>query len=172
MLASGLNKSSFVLCRNRRFCLAFVWCFSVSVGIMISYLYRETTLPLMRGIVKCNISLPGFAVILLFPLLVSAIAAVCNLPNIIYLPVVLDGVSLGYLMYASILSFGDSGWMVLVLFSFSSLLTRIPRLWLFLSVLLDRTSLLGRFVFFFLYSVLVCLLDCFVVPVISGKLMF
>lgn len=159
-LLSTLQSDS---CKKKQFILAFVWCLSLGLGSLFALTTQPVTVSLMCIALMCRVSIFGLVVILLFPLFLSAMAVKFSVPGIIYLIVLIDGISFGYFMLGSVLAFGSPAWLIGLMLAFSKLALIVPMLSFYLQCFSNEDSLMPSFVNCFLTAMIIGALDYFVV---------
>lgn len=170
MSAARLSEHLASVCRIRRFFLAFIWCLSLMSGIFFSYLSRDILSSLMCTAPMCRTSIVSLGVIILFPLVLAACAAVFSVSDLVYLILCMDGISFGYCLSGSVIAFGSAGWLILWLLSFSKITLLIPRLYFFLKCALEKKVQLSYFVYLIIAVLIICTFDYFCISQFLMKL--
>jgi len=159
-LLSTLQSDS---CRKKQFILAFVWGLALGLGSLFAFTTQPVTLSLMCIAPMCHVSIFGLVVILLFPLLLSAIAVKFSVSGIIYLIVLVDGISFGYFMLGTVLAFGSPAWLIGLMLAFSKLALIVPLLSFYLQCFSNKDSLMPSFINCFFAAMIIGMLDYLVV---------
>lgn len=164
MLSLQPFRSAASWCRLRLFLLAFIWCLSLGSGTLFAYFTRDVTVSLMCTAPSCRVSIFSLVVTLLFPLLLSAAAVYFSIPDAIYPAVILKGISLGYCLLGSVMAYGNAGWLVCSLLTFSQTLMSVPLMW-FWTVCLsgNAASFKKGFLICFTAALIIGITDYFVV---------
>lgn len=161
------------LCRLRLFFLAFIWCLSFSIGIVFAYFNQNITVSLMCTAPLCRVSIFGLVITLLFPLLITAVAVHFSIPHLIFPIVIFKGISFGYCLFGSFLTFGSASWLVYSLLTFSETVMVVPLLWLWVVYLCGSTiSLKRKFTLCVLAALMLGIVDYFMVSPYLATLMF
>jgi hypothetical protein len=146
-----------------------VWIGSIILGIVVCRHSCGVLASLMYESVFTGMSIFGSVLVTALPLLISALV-LDRLGGWLLLPLCfLSGFFQGFFGFASLISFGNSAWLVRPLLFFSSLFT-LPLLWLFWIHYIRRGSL-RCFPFFLLAAVAVRWIDIsFIAPFLTGIL--
>lgn len=118
--------------RASRWLLALFWCTGLSLGVYTASSADSASISLMRLAVCSPVSIVGLLSVYLLPFLLTALA-VFLFKSWFFLPIsFLKAFAFGWCARAVTLSFGDSSWLIqlLFLFSDSSLLTVMCWFWI------------------------------------------
>lgn len=130
-------------CKRGSRILAFSWFFGLICGVLVSSHAGESFISAMRAAENSCVSIIGLLFAILLPFLFSAFAVFLSRPWLL-IPVVFGKAFIFSLLATGIsLSFGEAGWLFLVLLLFSDG-AALPFLWLFW---LRYCRLHGRFPF-------------------------
>jgi len=168
-VAAG-NKS--LLCRIPHFSLASVWCLGLATGLVLAIKSRDVIAVMMRAASVNRVSIVYLGLIVLIPLIISALAVVFSVPEIVCVTAFLDSVSLGFCLAGAVYSFGAAGGLVLFLLSFSKICVTVPKLLLYIRCVSAGNDLLRVWFYTFVTAVFFCLVDYFVVSNFLIKLLF
>jgi hypothetical protein len=112
--------------------LVVAWGGGCLLGILCGMNAGDTYFSLMRGAVRCSVSIVGLAFSVYLPFLLSAFAVYWNRPSLMYIVCVLKAWSFTLAAYGILNAFGSAGWLVRFLVQFSDILLLCPLCWFFL----------------------------------------
>ena len=151
--------------------LAFIWCFSLILGIFFSLARSEQARVLILSAATTRLAAANLIIVHLLLLLMCVIAAKFSFYSIFYLLIFAKGAAYGFCMGSAVLIFRNSGWLVFLLLTFSQTLLTVPQLWFCFSafdaekcfpkkegmICVLLTFLLGSFDYFCISPLLECL---------------
>lgn len=144
--------------------LAFSWFLGMILGILAASAASEALIPMMYQSVQCSVSSPGLLVAAVVPFLLSAFAVSLSKPQLLLIVSLLKAFSYGYCACGISLTFGQSSWLVRLLFLFSDHIL-IPMLYLYwvrhIQGCTDRR--LSELWCFIAFALLVAGIDCYFV---------
>lgn len=151
-------------CRNPVGILALLWLLSICIGIFIAHHLFDDFYSLMHTAASTRVSIVGVLLILLFPVISSAVAVSFSSSKLIYLICTLKGICHGFGLYTILAVFGYGGWLIRFGIMFSECMMLIP-LFYFWIRLIDGTapSLRKDTIICCLIAILVGVFDYFVV---------
>ncbi len=124
--------------------LAFLWRFSICIGLVLACNLGVETFSLMRAVGNDRVSIVSLTAVLVLPVVSSAAAIYFSHLGIIYLLVIGKGISHGFCMYMILTEFSSAAWLLYRLLMFSDSLLLIPLFYLWIRQLCDRSAHLHR----------------------------
>lgn len=113
--------------------LAFAWCAGLLLGAFTAGFADDSFFSTMRAALDCRVSISGLMAVTLLPLLFSAFAVFISC-NWLLIPIAfLKAFSFSYMGAGLMAAFGDSGWLLMLLWMFSDCFVVPLLLWLWIS---------------------------------------
>ena len=121
----------FPFSRKRSVCvLAFVWLAGLTGGLVTAFLGADSLVLVVRQALICSASRSGLLVAVLLPVALSGYAAFRRMFPVLIPVVFWEAFSFTFLGFGVMSACGSSGWLVRLLFAFSSS-CMLPVLWLY-----------------------------------------
>ena len=112
--------------------LLICWIYSIILGVVLATTYTDISASLMCAIVDSRVSIVGFSVVLILPIVLSAVFIRLSLTWMIYTMSVLKGISYGFTTYIILISYFHAGWLVTLLLMFSVICSQISLFFLWI----------------------------------------
>lgn len=123
-----VNRNACFSCRFGAIILAFSWTVSLICGVCFSAKDLSVVV-LMRLLPYSQVSIVGLIFVLLLPLLIAILCLFYAKPVVLNILFIIKGFFLGYFLYGVKVAFGDSGWLMRFLVSFSDSCMSLVLLW-------------------------------------------
>lgn len=130
--------------------LAFFWTFSFSVGFILGSKLSPLFSSLMLSASKSTMSIVGWLMIHVLPLIISVIAIHFKASFLIIPIAIIKGFFFGYILSLVFLSFGYGGWLVCALLLFSDSVSIILLLWAWSKLLRFRSLSVRDYLIYFI----------------------
>lgn len=151
--------------------LAFSWIAGMFFGLNESVPDTAVTVSLMHTVVRSSVSIVGLIAVLVFPLIISALAVFLSAP-LVFLPLAFFK-AFGYTVCSILIvsAFGSAGWLIRGLLLFSDTCMSIALLWFwFRNIEGKRLSSKKDLAVCAIFALLVGCIDYFVVSPFLGML--
>lgn len=159
-------------CKSSIFNPAFSWTVGLLTGAFYALHTRSGISLLINTLINSHISIVSLSVAFFFPYLFFAIAEVFKNRFFVCLVILFKAFGLGFFIFAFIFSFHHSGWLLLILFSFSCFFSSI----LSLCFGIFRFSVVHRSffkdsIFYFACSFIFITLDFSFISILGNKIL-
>lgn len=131
-------------CKGHVILLAFLWISGLLCGMFFISAAGDLFSSLMYAAAFCRVSIVGLAAVLLFPLIVSAVAVYMAVPAFVLPICFLKAFCYGCVLFVSSAAFGNAGWLMRILLLFSDSCMMVPLHWFWCRHLSGRRDSLKR----------------------------
>lgn len=159
-------------CKSRVMLLAFLWISGLLCGTLFVLAAEDPFSSLMRTVAFNRVSIAGLAAVLVFPLIVSAVAVYMAVPTFILPICFVKAFCYGSSMFGASAAFGSAGWLMRLLLLFSDSCMMVPLLWFWCRHLTGRRDSLKRdLAVCAVFAVFIGIIDYFLVSPYLAELM-
>ena len=156
-----LDNCSSTECRIYVWILASAWPVGLLCGISLSYFSRFLSASLMHSAIYSSMSIVGLLFSHFIPLFLTAIAVIFSLHIWVVFLSFSRAVMTGFCVFCIAFAFGDSSWLICLLFLFSNCSVNAIILWLSFHIrTLKRQDLVGQIAVAFAICLFVSIIDC------------
>ena len=158
-------------CKRSIIMLIFCWVVGISIGLYISLDNSKLFVDLIEQAATGRALFIGCTMKMLMPLFISVVSILFFIPAFIYAVCFTKAIGFACCFYAALVAFNSASWLVTPLLLFSDLFTTVVLLTVWFRFLLCRGTRGKNLAVFIAISILICLIDYFIISPFLASLM-